>query len=57
MHFVPEARPDEVARIAEAAAGATVILGALHVERTPEGERWTNALATVLPDGRARAAL
>jgi apolipoprotein N-acyltransferase len=51
VHFVPEARPEEVARIADAAAGATVILGALHVERSAGGDRWTNALETVLPDG------
>ncbi len=51
VHFVPAARPEEVARIAGAAAGATVIMGALHGERTPEGDRWTNALAVVLPDG------
>lgn len=51
VHFVPAARPDEVARIAEAAAGATVILGAFRGERTPEGDRWTNALTVVLPDG------
>ncbi len=51
VHFVPAARPQEVARIAQAAGGATVILGALHGERTPEGDRWTNALVTVLPDG------
>ena len=52
VHFVPEGRPDEVARIADAAAGATVILGAMHVERGIEGrDRWTNALETVLPNG------
>jgi apolipoprotein N-acyltransferase len=51
VHFVPAAEPEEVARIAGAAGGATVILGALHGERTAEGVRWTNALAVVLPDG------
>ena len=51
VHFVPKDRPDEVDRIAEAAGGATVILGALHVERAEAGARWTNALETVLPDG------
>jgi apolipoprotein N-acyltransferase len=51
VHFVPELRPGEVARIAAAAAGATVILGAFHGERTADGDRWTNALVTVLPDG------
>jgi apolipoprotein N-acyltransferase len=49
VHFVPQGRPDEVARIAQAAAGATVILGALHVERGEGRDRWTNALETVLP--------
>ena len=51
VHFVPAAEPREVARISRAAGRAWVLLGALHGERTRTGERWTNALVTIGPDG------
>lgn len=50
--FVPAAQPAEVARITEAAGGATVLLGALHGEVTAAGsERWSNAMVSILPSG------
>lgn len=49
VHFVPSENPGEVARIAEAANGVPVILGAFY----REGPAFlTNALQTVLPEGR-----
>ena len=51
VHFVPAAEPRELARISRAAGDAWVLLGALHGERTRTGERWTNALVTIGPDG------
>ncbi len=51
VFFVPAERPEEVARIAAAAGGAPVILGAFHNEQRQHGEAWFNALMTVLPDG------
>ncbi|MEM1160495.1 MAG: apolipoprotein N-acyltransferase [Pseudomonadota bacterium] len=52
VYFVPAANPDEVRRIADAANGATVFLGALHGEQTSTGPRWNNSMVTILPDGR-----
>ncbi|MEL7153286.1 MAG: apolipoprotein N-acyltransferase, partial [Pseudomonadota bacterium] len=51
VHFVPVENPAEMQRIARAARGPAVILGAFHRERRPEGEFLTNAFHTVLPDG------
>lgn len=51
-YTVPTSEPSEVARIAERAGGAVVLAGALFGEVTPNGDRWTNALVTILPDGR-----
>lgn len=50
--FLPADYPDERRRIAEAAAGATVIAGAFDRQTDAEGERlWYNALVTIRPDG------
>lgn len=52
VSFLPATNPQETARIAAAGQGAPVILGALHGERTVEGEFWSNALFVVSPDGQ-----
>lgn len=52
VYFVPAATPGEVARISQAAGSAWVLLGAIHGERTATGDRWTNALVSISPDGR-----
>ena len=51
VFFVPADKPREVERIAQAANGAQVLLGAFHVVAEPGGERWSNAMVTVQPDG------
>ncbi|MEO1460482.1 MAG: apolipoprotein N-acyltransferase, partial [Pseudomonadota bacterium] len=43
--------PEAAAQIAEAAAGAPVILGSFHPERSGPETEWLNALVTVIPDG------
>ena len=50
--FLPAYEPERVAEIADAAAGATVLFGAFHAERTNFGDRWMNALHVLTPDGR-----
>ena len=47
IHFVPSENPTEVARIAEAANGAPVIVGAFYRDGP---DFLTNALQTILPD-------
>ncbi|MEM6934500.1 MAG: apolipoprotein N-acyltransferase, partial [Pseudomonadota bacterium] len=50
--FLPARDPARVAEIADAAKGATVVLGALHAEDRPEGGYdLTNSIVTVLPGG------
>ena len=51
VHFVVAATPGEVGRISAAAGDAWVILGALHGERTATGDRWSNAVVSIQPDG------
>lgn len=51
VHFVPSENPAEVARIAEAAQGAPVILGAFHREVQGDEYSLTNSLHTILSDG------
>lgn len=51
IHFLIDENPAEAARIAEAAGGATVVLGAFRRDPGPERDLWRNALAVVLPDG------
>ena len=51
VHFVPAENPAEMKRIAQAAQGASVILGAFHREDRAQGIYLTNAFHTVLPDG------
>ena len=52
VYYVPAATPTEVARISAAAGSAWVLLGAVHGEVTADGDRWTNALVTISPDGK-----
>ena len=51
VHFIPAENPQEVERIAAAANGTPVILGAFHREGANGQDRVTNAMQTVLPDG------
>ena len=51
VYFVPTENLAEIARISEAAQGATVILGAFHRELRADGTFLTNAFHTILPDG------
>ncbi|MEM7684368.1 MAG: apolipoprotein N-acyltransferase [Pseudomonadota bacterium] len=51
VFFVPAENPAEVERIAKAAGGAPVILGAFHREQQADGEFLSNAFHTILPDG------
>ncbi|MBK0400908.1 apolipoprotein N-acyltransferase [Limibaculum sp. M0105] len=48
--FLPAERPEERARIAAAAGGAPVILGALNRQQRGERTDWTNSLMTITPD-------
>jgi len=48
--FLPAYRPERRVEIAAAAAGVSVLLGALHGVRTGDGEEWFNTLTTILPD-------
>lgn len=52
VYFIPAASPVEVAKISAAAGNGWVLLGAIHGERTPTGDRWTNALVSITPDGK-----
>ncbi|MEO1493207.1 MAG: apolipoprotein N-acyltransferase [Pseudomonadota bacterium] len=51
VFFAPAQQPEEVARIAQAAGGAPVMLGAFHAEGPPDNIAWRNALMMVRPDG------
>ncbi|MEM8699471.1 MAG: apolipoprotein N-acyltransferase [Pseudomonadota bacterium] len=50
--FPPGEYPEALAQIAEAAAGAPVVLGALHRDEVSGEPAWLNAMMTVLPEGR-----
>lgn len=51
IHFLLDENPEEIARIAELAGGATVILGAMRREQGEPRDRWYNSLLVVQPDG------
>ena len=51
VFFIPAGSPQRRAEIARAAAGATVLMGAIHGEATATGEHWSNSLVSILPDG------
>lgn len=51
IFFVPAEHETERQRMAEAADGATLILGAFHREQGPDGVFLSNALQTLLPSG------
>lgn len=51
VHFIPAENPQEVERIAAAAGGAPVILGAFQREQRDGRSVVTNAMQTVMPDG------
>ena len=50
--FLPAYEPGRRREIAAAAGGRPVLLGALHGERSEEGDRWYNTLTTILAEGR-----
>lgn len=51
IHFLLDEHPEEIARIADLAGGATVILGAMRREQGTPRDRWFNSLLVVQPDG------
>ncbi|HET7408959.1 MAG TPA: apolipoprotein N-acyltransferase [Paracoccaceae bacterium] len=51
IHFLIDESPAEAERIARAANGATVILGAMRREVAEPRNRWFNSLVTIRPDG------
>jgi len=51
IHFLLDENPEEIARIARMAGGATVILGAMRREQAEPRDRWYNSLLVVRPDG------
>src|SRR5690625_2851354 len=51
IHFLLDENPEEIARIAELAGGATVILGAMRREQGEPRDRWYNSLLVIRPDG------
>lgn len=51
VYFLLDENPDQIARIARAAHGATVALGTMRREKSSPRDRWYNSLAVVLPDG------
>lgn len=51
VYFPPAQHPEEVARIATAAGGAPVMLGAFHADGPPGNLAWSNSLMMVRPDG------